>query len=436
MLEFECPNCKEILQIPDKFIGTKGKCRKCQASIVPAPKVAPAPFVPTPATMTNGFAQYGDFRTPNLLILHVETTGPSSRKCDMIELGCLKIDLTGNEIDTYWTFCNPDQHIPSKIQARTGISEDMLAQAPYSFEVTKEWFDWVGPNPVIIADHAHFHSKFLSAPLLREDIEPPGARIVDLSQWAEHLALNAPDYKLRTLLNAIGAPLEHGHYRALDACKGMRTLTAHMLEKQAEKLHGPETKSLFGKILHRDNGAHQKMLYDALVSQSKTFLETSGDDFYDRKSFEARRLGVPVESLSKPGGGEESAFVLHMPEWFDEKRHAIKSYRSKPRTDDNPLADHSGDAQWEFALIEASQSDSPEERRKYLMRAVDLRAGDPKPYEQMTGFYIKEKNYQSAHGVCERYFESENWKQPQHVTTSLKMLERLQKLELKLAKHY
>jgi Tfp pilus assembly protein PilF len=98
--------------------------------------------------------------------------------------------------------------------------------------------------------------------------------------------------------------------------------------------------------------------------------------------------------------------------------------------------DHSGDAQWEFALMEASQSETPEEKRGFLMRAVDLRARDPKPYEQMMGFYIKEKNYQSAHDICERYFDTDNWKQPELVTVSLKMLERLKKLEAKLAKHY
>jgi Tfp pilus assembly protein PilF len=113
----------------------------------------------------------------------------------------------------------------------------------------------------------------------------------------------------------------------------------------------------------------------------------------------------------------------------------IKKFRSQPSTDIDPFEDHSADAQWEFALIEASQSETPEEKRRYLMRAVDLSAGDPSPYEQMTGFFIKEKNYQSAHGICERYFESENWKKPQYATASLKMLDRLRKLENKLAKH-
>ncbi|HIA47566.1 MAG TPA: hypothetical protein EYN96_06260 [Candidatus Hydrogenedentes bacterium] len=429
MLEFECPNCKEILQIPDKFIGTKGKCRKCQVAIVPVPRPA--------APSTNGMvAPYGDFSNPNLLILHVETTGTSSRKCNIIELGCLKIDLIGSEIDTYWTFCNPDQHIPTKIQVRTGISEDMLAQAPYPFEVSKGWFDWAGPNPIILVDHAHFHAKFLSAPMLREDVEPPTARVLDVSQWAENLKLNLPDYKMRTLLYSVGVTIQDGHHRALDTAKGLHQLVVKLLEKQVAKLRTPDQKTLLGKILQKGYGAQHRAIYESLVAQSQLLTDASGDDFFDRQDYEARKLGVPVQTLINPGGGEDADFVLHMPEWFDEKYRAIKKFRSQPRTDDDPLVDHSGDAQWEFALMEASQSDTVEERRRFLMRAVDLRAKDPKPYEQMIGFYIKEKNYQSAHDICERYFDSENWKQPQHVSTSLKMLERLKKLEAKLAKHY
>jgi DNA polymerase III epsilon subunit-like protein len=433
MLEFECPNCKEILQIPDKFIGTKGKCRKCQAFIVPSPPPAPGSAVPSTNRMV---APYGTSSAPNLVILHVETTGTSSRKCNMIELASLRIDLVGAKIDTYWTFCNPDQHIPSKIQVRTGISEDMLAQAPYPFEVSKEWFDWMGPNPIIISDHAHFHAKFLSAPLLREDVEPPIVRILDVSQWAENLKLNLPDYKMRTLLNTVGITIEDGHHRALETAKGLHHLVVKLFEKQVAALHTPEQKTLLGKILQKGDGAQHKALYESLVAQSKLFTEASGKDFYDRQDFEARKLGVPVQSIINPNGGDDAAFVLHMPEWFDEKRHAIKKFRSQPRTDNDPLMDHSGDAQWEFALMEASQSETPEEKRGFLMRAVDLRARDPKPYEQMMGFYIKEKNYQSAHDICERYFDTDNWKQPELVTVSLKMLERLKKLEAKLAKHY
>ena len=438
MFEFECPNCKELLQIPDEFNGKRGRCKKCQTKIVPAPSqnIGVADItVPKPTFDKTTIIEqrpYGDYKNPNVVILQIETTGPSSRKCNMIELASIKLDITGREVDTYWSFCNPEQHIPSKIQDRTGITEDMLAQAPYPFEVASSFFTWVGPNPIIIVNHVHFHAKFLSAPLLREDAEPPEIRLIDIAEWAEKLALKLPDYKLRTMLDKAGYTLPSSHHRALETCKGIHHLLPNMFEKQIAKLDTPEKKTLLGKLLRRENDQQNRELYESLVAHSVKLTTACGEDFYDRQAFDSRKSGTPIQPVAAAGDG---SFVLHMPEWFDEKRHMIKKFRSQPSTDIDPFEDHSADAQWEFALIEASQSESPEEKRRYLMRAVDLSAGDPSPYEQMTGYYIKEKNYQSAHEICERYFETENWKKPQHATASLKMLDRLRKLEAKLAEH-
>ena len=188
--------------------------------------------------------------------------------------------------------------------------------------------------------------------------------------------------------------------------------------------------------MHKGSAEELEALYKAIVGRGESLSDSWGSGFHEYQAFEARVKGVSLEDIHRKAAMDAGGFTLHMPEWFDDKRHKIKAYRSQPRTDSNPMKDHSNDTQWEFALIEASQSESAEEKRKYLMQAVDLQASDPRPYEQMMGFYIREKKYDKAHEVCERYFATDNWKQPQHVGTSLKMLEKFQKLENKLAKHY
>jgi len=39
MISFTCPSCNEILQIPERYIGQKGRCNKCgsQIEIIVAP---------------------------------------------------------------------------------------------------------------------------------------------------------------------------------------------------------------------------------------------------------------------------------------------------------------------------------------------------------------------------------------------------------------
>lgn len=433
MIEVACPNCHETLSIPEKYIGTRGKCRKCGGAIlVEEPKVSTSNQA---SSNGNSSEQYGDFRNPNIIVLHVETTGPSSRRCNMIELGSVKIDMSGRELDTHWTFCNPDQHIPHKIMERTGISEDMVAQAPYPFEVSREWFNWAGPHPIIVTDHAHFHAKFIAAPFFREDEIPPECRVIDVVEWAKAFKLPTQEYRLRPLLESIGAAVPNDSHRALDTCRSMQKLAELLLEKESAVRTDDGDKSLFGKIMGKGSDAEAEKLYAGLLKRSQT-LEKAWGDFYEYRAFDARRRGVPMETLHNETAAEEGGTILHLPEWFEEKKRQIKKYRSQPSHRDTMEVDHSGDAPWEFALIEASQSQTPEEKREYLMKAIDLRATDPKPYEQLLGFFIKTKEYDKAHDVCESYFESESWKQPQFAGTSLKILEKLQKIEHKLAKNH
>lgn len=429
VIDITCPNCQEILSVPEKYIGTKGKCRKCGGAVVVE---APAQPAAKEAPVSNG--TYGDYHNPNLMILHLEATGPSSRKCNIIELGCIKIDRFGREIDTYWTFCNPDQQIPQKIRERTGISDEMVAQAPYAYDVVREFFQWAGPNPVLISDHAHFHAKFLAAPMFREDVVPPECRIIDVVDWAKELRLPTSEYRLRPLLESIGSPMEKEQRRALDTCNAMRNLAEILIQKEQQACSDGDT-TLFGKILGKGGDEALAKHYKAVLGRSQSLVRAWGD-LYEFNAFEARRKGIPLEKLHNESSSEADGMVLHLPEWFDEKKKHLKKLRGQPTMDSGFNEDHSGDAAWEFALIEASQSDSPEEKRQFLMKAIDLRATDPKPYEHLLGFFIKEKKYEKAHDVCESYFESESWKLPQYASTSLKILDKLQKLEHKLAKHY
>ncbi len=423
MPEFVCPECQEVLHIPEKYRGKKGTCRKCQS-----------PIVVGETAVQNGNGHSIPV-SPNLVVLQLETSGPSSRKHNIIEIGCVKIDLAGKELDTYWTFCNPDQHISSKIVERTGITEDMVAQAPYPNEGIKEWFDWVGPNPIIFSDHPHYTSKFLSAALYREDIVPPNARIIDVIQWAKDrgLEVTGDEYRLRTLLETIGEPLSSEYHRAMESSHGLQYLVQYLMGKENQMLQRTESPSLFGKLLSKHTAEEQQSLYLSLARRAGSVSDSCGELFTERLAYEARLQGVPLEKIEHPKANG-SGFVTHMPEWFEEKREQIKVIRSKPRTDTDPFGDHSQDAAWEFALIEASQSETPEERRRYLMRAIDLNANDPKPYEHLMGYYIREKSYQSAYDICSRYFESENWQQPQFAGSSLKILDRYEKLEHKLVR--
>ncbi|MFC2008660.1 hypothetical protein ACFLUT_01235 [Chloroflexota bacterium] len=79
------------------------------------------------------------------------------------------------------------------------------------------------------------------------------------------------------------------------------------------------------------------------------------------------------------------------------------------------------------AMVAKREGDSDEEMRA-LEAAID--AGTPVPYcyERLAIIWSKRRDYELAYETCCKWFDSGHWKAPQAATTSLKLLERMEKL--------
>lgn len=426
MLEFQCPHCKTILHIPEEFVGSTGTCRKCRSSITID--------LDPPKVQDNGQDVAPPPGRPTLVVFRAEVTGPASRKDSIIELAAIKIDGTGRQLDTFWSLSNPDESIPEKIIERTNITNDMVAASPFSFEVVKDWFDWMGPDAILFTDHAHFHSKFVCASLYREDMVPPHARVIDAIHWAEDLEVPAQEYKLRPLLDAIGYSGPSGH-RAMESCQGLLAIVQHLLRIELGRLPRQEQEDVgvLGKLLGKKHVQEvDDRIFGKLLSMAATLDEMCGRNFYAKEKYEEReRLR---ERSSNGSSGPDTSLVIHMPEWYREKKRVLQELQQESP----PPADEASDigpedAQWTEALLAASECQNAEEQHEYLMKAVSFGARDPWPYERLTTFFIRSHDYQAAQQICLKYFEGETWKRPVHAESSLKLLQRMEKLERKLA---
>lgn len=426
MIAYQCPHCRTVLNIPEQFVGATGTCRKCGKSITIEPE----------KTQAGGGDGNGSSRTtpPTLITVHLEATGPSSRKDNIIELGAIKIDASGRERDTYWTFSNPDGPIPEKIMERTGITNDMVASAPFPFEAVQEFFDWAGDRFILFADHGHFHAKFLCASLLREDLEPADGHMIDVAAWAEQLEVPAQEYRLRPLLSAIGAPDVPGH-RAMDCARGLATLTAHLLQKEAGRLpkHKDDSGTWKKLLSKRQDDQPDPRLYRRLYEVATPLEEMCGARFHARDQFEQRK-NLKQQDGDGPRAATPSPVVLHMPEWYEEKKQLLQTYDGDGHDGDGHAKITEADKPWAEALMAASKTEDPEQRQRYLIDAVSLGARDPWPYERLSGDFIKAKDYHAAQKVCQRYFEGDAWRLPRHADSSWRLLERLEKLERKIAR--
>ncbi len=72
--------------------------------------------------------------------------------------------------------------------------------------------------------------------------------------------------------------------------------------------------------------------------------------------------------------------------------------------------------------------------KKYLKLAIENNADTPYAYERLSLLYSKHKDYQKAYDICKKWFDSPYWKIPNMAFTSLRLLNKMEKLEAKLNK--
>ncbi len=149
------------------------------------------------------------------VVLDVETTGGIAGRHRIIELGAVRV-CNGEEIARFNSLVNPGQRVSKRIWQLTGISDDMLCDAPTAGPVLDELYAFIDHVPVvghnIASDLSFLRNEALwtkRRPLANLTIDTVlmGARLLpelkrpSLERMARHFGLNdAP--KHRALIDA------------------------------------------------------------------------------------------------------------------------------------------------------------------------------------------------------------------------------------------
>lgn len=172
-----------------------------------------------------------------MIVFDVETTGLNPRTDRLTEIGAVKI-RNMQVIDSFGTMVNPQKHIPIKITEITGISNEMVANAPDEQEALRDFLEFCGDNPILIAHNADFDMSFINAAAQR------GGRSLEFTQVDTLVMCRTmlPNIS-RHSLSAVAKAMKMGsfnHHRATDDANMLAKIFIRLLDS-ASKENGVET---------------------------------------------------------------------------------------------------------------------------------------------------------------------------------------------------
>src|SRR5690606_1193612 len=133
-------------------------------------------------------------------VVDLETTGGSPAKGSRItEIGAVKV-RAGEVVGEFQTLVNPDQSIPAFITVLTGITDQMVIEAPRIAEVLPSFLEFARGS-VLVAHNAPFDVGFLKHAARELQIDWPGFDVLDTAVIARRVLLRdeVPNVKLATL---------------------------------------------------------------------------------------------------------------------------------------------------------------------------------------------------------------------------------------------
>ena len=146
------------------------------------------------------------------VVFDLETTGFSSVKDKIIEIGAVKVE-NGEITDKYSTFVNPKIPIPFRITQLTSITDEMVMESPEIETILPQFLKFVG-DAVLVAHNASFDVSFIEENCKQQGIEPDFTS-VDTVGLARVLLPTLSKFKLNVVAKALNISQEH-HHRAVD----------------------------------------------------------------------------------------------------------------------------------------------------------------------------------------------------------------------------
>ncbi|MBP9853795.1 MAG: 3'-5' exoribonuclease [Candidatus Omnitrophica bacterium] len=152
-----------------------------------------------------------------LVITDIETTGGRYFSNRIIEIGMIKV-VNGEKIDEFESLIDPQCQIPDNITILTGITNDMVRQAPTFRSLHEKIYEFLDGS-IFVAHNARFDYGFI-----KHEFEQAGiryhAKVLCSLRLSRKLFPRFKRHDLSSIMERYNIQIENRH-RALDDAKGV-----------------------------------------------------------------------------------------------------------------------------------------------------------------------------------------------------------------------
>ena len=146
-----------------------------------------------------------------------ETTGIWAATNRVVEVGAVKFRLGRQKTDRFQALVNPERDIPTEVVEIHGITTSMVRQAETIKPVLEKFFEFCGPDSVLIAHNALFDISFVGTECHRVGLPLMENLILDTVDLYRHYRPGLDSYALQALMRKFKLGVDQNHRATDDA---------------------------------------------------------------------------------------------------------------------------------------------------------------------------------------------------------------------------
>lgn len=166
------------------------------------------------------------------ILLDIETTGGSARYARITEIGALRIE-NGEVVATFNQLINPETKIPYFITKLTGITDEMVWEAP-TFQGIVHDFELFIDGAIFVAHNVNFDYSFIKMEFERLRMPFQMDRLCS-AKLSKKLYPEFKSHALDRVIERLGINVDNRH-RAFDDAEVIWKFISKELEQDAMKL--------------------------------------------------------------------------------------------------------------------------------------------------------------------------------------------------------